>query len=32
VIDDDPELQRHAKLRSELEDRFRDSIEWLFEA
>jgi ATP-dependent DNA helicase RecG len=32
VIDEDPELQRHAELRSELEDRFRDSIEWLFEA
>jgi ATP-dependent DNA helicase RecG len=32
VIDDDPELKHHPGLRSELEDRFRDSIEWLFEA
>jgi ATP-dependent DNA helicase RecG len=32
VIDEDPELDRHPGLRRELEDRFRDSIEWLFEA
>ena len=32
VIDDDPELRMHGTLRRELEDRFRDSIEWLFEA
>jgi ATP-dependent DNA helicase RecG len=30
VIEDDPELERHPDLRSELEARFRDSIEWLF--
>jgi ATP-dependent DNA helicase RecG len=30
VIDDDPELQRHPGLRSELETRFADSIDWLF--
>jgi ATP-dependent DNA helicase RecG len=32
VIDEDPELDGHPGLRRELEDRFRDSIEWLFEA
>jgi hypothetical protein len=32
VIEDDPELEGHPGLRRELEQRFRDSIEWLFEA
>ncbi|MFL5798606.1 MAG: ATP-dependent DNA helicase RecG [Actinomycetota bacterium] len=30
VIEDDPDLQRHPELRSELETRFADSIDWLF--
>ena len=32
VIDKDPELAEHPSLKREMEDRFRDSIEWLFEA
>jgi ATP-dependent DNA helicase RecG len=32
VIEEDRELDRHPGLRRELEDRYRDSIEWLFEA
>jgi ATP-dependent DNA helicase RecG len=30
LIDDDPDLAAHPGLRSELEDRFADSIDWLF--
>jgi ATP-dependent DNA helicase RecG len=30
LIDDDPELDRHAGLLAELRDRFEGSIDWLF--
>jgi ATP-dependent DNA helicase RecG len=30
LIDSDPELSRHQKLRAEMERRFADSIDWLF--
>jgi ATP-dependent DNA helicase RecG len=30
LIDDDPTLARHPDLRAELEERFADSIDWLF--
>jgi ATP-dependent DNA helicase RecG len=30
VIDEDPELRDHPALRAELEDRFAESIDWLF--
>ena len=32
VIDEDPELAEHGGLKKEMQERFRDSIEWLFEA
>ena len=32
VIGDDPELGGHESLKREMQERFRDSIEWLFEA
>ena len=30
LIDGDPELAAHPRLRRELEERFADSIDWLF--
>ncbi|HVE76514.1 MAG TPA: ATP-dependent DNA helicase RecG [Actinomycetota bacterium] len=30
VIDEDPSLERHPKIRSEMEGRFADRLEWLF--
>jgi hypothetical protein len=30
LIDRDPDLTEHPKLRAELERRFADSIDWLF--